>query len=441
MQQVSSPHYLKNGIIDLLVTNGLDDPCFTQMLDYTIKLFETNGLGSDYYGYHNIEHELEVTYVSLISSQWNSLSGFLTKDDMKYLYVAALFHDFDPEKIVDKPHEDAVIRFLRNDKQLLLVLNEARIDIEIIEALILRTTFPWSGKLKETAEKQIEECFKKSIITKNNPEKQKHLREVGHFLSVIDRVSGYVLGDFSRAMELAKKNAHALAWHPEVIVRRSVPYFEDLLNNESEMCERVLRSLPKYMRKIFMDNVLSFIKLREKEIQIKMSYIYDNLRLFPVIEPNYRRNDQNLIKSLFEIFKELPTPLQFKRETFAESIQDSDTILNTLRLGNEQGPIIGFAKGGPLENYTLRNEIKDENYGKNNTVFLEPLAIRQGYWGLRGGREIRLLFTMQGQAKRFKYLTSFALRDVIENRIKRNEAVEFVIKLDPTRWDYYRLTL
>jgi len=178
MQQVSSPHYLKNGIIDLLVTNGLDDPCFTQMLDYTIKLFETNGLGSDYYGYHNIEHELEVTYVALISSQWNSLSGFLTKDDMKYLYVAALFHDFDPEKSVDKPHEDAVMRFLRNDKQLLSGLNEAGIDLEIIEALILRTTFPWSGKLKENAEKQIEECFKKSIITKNNPESEFHWDDI-----------------------------------------------------------------------------------------------------------------------------------------------------------------------------------------------------------------------------------------------------------------------
>ena len=172
-----------------------------------------------------------------------------------------------------------------------------------------------------------------------------------------------------------------------------------------------------------------------------MSEVHDNLRLCPTIEPGITRRDDEFVKSLYEIFQELAVPLQFKKESFAESVKNSSTILNTLRLGNEQGPIIGFAKGGPLENYTLRNEIKDENYGKNNTVFLEPLAIRQGYWGLRGGREIRLLFTMQGQAKRFKYLTSFALRDVIENRIKRNEKVEFVIKLDPTRWDYYRLTL
>ena len=42
-------------------------------------------------------------------------------------------------------------------------------------------------------------------------------------------------------------------------------------------------------------------------------------------------------------------------------------LLNTLRLGNTDGPIIGFAKGGPLENYKFRVEIKDENYGKRNT--------------------------------------------------------------------------
>ena len=45
---------------------------------------------------------------------------------------------------------------------------------------------------------------------------------------------------------------------------------------------------------------------------------------------------------------------------------------------------MGFAKGGPLENYKLREEIRDENYGLNNTIFLEPLALKMGYWGLKG---------------------------------------------------------
>jgi hypothetical protein len=72
---------------------------------------------------------------------------------------------------------------------------------------------------------------------------------------------------------------------------------------------------------------------------------------------------------------------------------------------------------------------------------MEPLAIRMGYWGQSGGREMRLLFNMQAQAKGYKYLTSFALRDVIASRIKRNEPLEFVKQFDPEHWDYYRSTL
>jgi len=64
-----------------------------------------------------------------------------------------------------------------------------------------------------------------------------------------------------------------------------------------------------------------------------------------------------------------------------------------------------------------------------------------GYWGQRGGREIRLLFTMQAQSKKYKYLTSFALREVIQNRIDKNEDIEFVKQFDPERWDYYRVKL
>ena len=65
-----------------------------------------------------------------------------------------------------------------------------------------------------------------------------------------------------------------------------------------------------------------------------------------------------------------------------------------------------------------------------------------GYWGQRGGREIRLLFTMQAQAKGFKYLTSFALRDVISGRIQRGEQIEFTQPLNPEHWwNYYGIRL
>jgi len=441
VQQVSTLPALRNEIISLLVEAGMDDDCYIEMLDYTIELFESQGLGSEYYGYHNINHELEVTYVTLLAAKLDSPSNKITKNDLKHLYTAALFHDFDPQKSVDKPHEEGVLRFISLDKNLRELIKNSNLDIEIVKALILRTTYPWTGNFKENAEKQINECFKKSELTKNDEQKQEHILRLGWFLSIADRVSGYTLGGFTKAMEMAKMNAHALAWHPSLIVRRSVAYFEDLLNNESEMCERVLRSLPKHMRKNFYDNVLSFFKLRQEEIQIQADYLYEHLKIVPIIEKMSTRNDSEFLKKLFAIYEELPKPLQFAKDGFEESIKNPDVILNTLRLGDNKGEIIGFAKGGPLESYKLRPEIKDENYGLYNTVFLEPISLRMGYYGLKGGSEMRHLFTLQAHAKKFKYLTSFALRDVIKKRVKSNENAEFVTMFDPERWDYYRIQL
>jgi hypothetical protein len=441
MQLFANSQTLRNEIINLSTSCGLNEPCFTKMLDYTIKLFETQGLGKDYYGYHNITHELEVTYVSLIVLKWKSILNDIKSEDFKYLFASALFHDFDPQKSVDKPHEDNVIKFLTHDNSVKELLTDAGLDIEVIKALILRTTYPWKGKFKEHAERQIAECFEKSQLTKNNAEMQQYYMRLGWLLSVIDRISGYALGDFTKAMDMAKKNAHALAWPPSFIVKRSVAYFEDLLNDESEMCDTVLRALPKDMRKNFMETVTGFLNLRQHEIKIQSEYIYENLRLVPKIESMKIRDDGEFQRTLIEIYNELPTPLQVDREHFEKTIIDQKTILNTLRVGSSEGQIIGFTKGGPLENYMLRPEIIDENYGKHNTVFLEPIALKMGYWGLQGGSEMRHLFTMQAHSMNYKYLTSFALRDVIQRRIENNEMAEFVTKFDPERWDYYRIEL
>ena len=64
-----------------------------------------------------------------------------------------------------------------------------------------------------------------------------------------------------------------------------------------------------------------------------------------------------------------------------------------------------------------------------------------GYWGLNGGSEMRHVFTSQARSKKFKFLTSFALRQVIKTRIKNNENIQFVKLFNPERWDYYRLRL
>ena len=438
MQQFANTHSMRNEILSQMAQNGLEDDCYVEMLDYTIDLFESQGLGTEYYGYHNINHELEVTYVSLLAINQEKIQ--LTEKDKKYLYVAALFHDFDPEKSVDKPHEKRVIKFISMDKKLQKLLISAKIDLEIIKVLILRTTYPWSGKIKEVAEKEVKQCFERSEIARSNLELQQHIMEMGEYLSIVDRISGYALGDFTKSMEMAKMNAHALAWRPSVIIRSAVAYFEEILNKETSMSKAILKALPKEMRKNFFDTVLSFMRIRQQEVSIQADYAYDNLKLVPTIENQRKQGDQEFIQTLFDIFLELPKPLQFGKENFKESIEDPETIINTLRLNDCNGEIVGFSKGGPLEKYQLREEIRDENFGLKNTIFLEPLALKMGYWGLRGGSEMRHMFILQAHSMKYKYLTSFALRDVIKARIDKEQA-EFVTLFDPERWDYYRVKL
>ena len=153
-----------------------------------------------------------------------------SEEDKKYIFIAALFHDFDPQKSVDKPHEKSVLKFISLDKKLQKLMMDAKIDLEIIKVLILRTTYPWKGEIKEEGELEIKQYFEKSESTKNNQQLQNHIMEMGWYLSVIDRMSGYALGDFKKSMEMAKMNAHALAWRPSLIVRNAVAYFEELLN-------------------------------------------------------------------------------------------------------------------------------------------------------------------------------------------------------------------
>jgi len=129
-----------------------------------------------------------------------------------------------------------------------------------------------------------------------------------------------------------------------------------------------------------------------------------------------------------------------KKENFEKSAKDPKIIICTLRLNDINGEIVGFAKGGALERYKLREEVRDENFGLGNTIFLEPLALKMGYWGLKGGSEMRHMLIMQACSMKYKYLTSFALRDVIKARIDKERA-EFVTQFDPERWDYYRIPI
>ena len=428
---------LKASILEVLRDSGLGEKVYADMLDYTIELFESQGLGTDYYGYHNVVHELETAYATLIAVRGDR-SGMFSGSDIGYMYAAALLHDFEPQKDTDKPLEAGVLEFIGNDKRIRRLVDDAGLDMNVIASLILRTAYPFEGRTRERAEREIGQCHDMAGMDAEG--RIRNIR-MGWFLSILDRVCGYALGPFAKAMEMAKMNAHALGWHPHVIAQRSVSYFERILNEETEMTRLVLGSLPQEMRRCFMSNVLAFFELRRDEIRIQTEHVYENLKLNPFIEKHNTLSDPGFADELEAIYNELPRPLQIAPHTFRETIRDPDFVINTLRLGSSDGKIIGFAKGGPLEKYQLRPEINDENSGSGNTVFLEPIALKTGYWGLGGGSGMRNMFAMQAHSRHYRYLTSFALRDVIQKRINGGEAIEFVTKFNPERWDYYRIEI
>ena len=133
--------------------------------------------------------------------------------------------------------------------------------------------------------------------------------------------------------------------------------------------------------------------------EIKTNKLADFIKKTFSIDTEIRKNifngrDQNIAKKLassrientkkpFEIHTPNIEEVEFEKESFEKSIRDPEIIINTLRLNDKNGEIVGFVKGGALEKYKLREEIRDENYGLENTIFLEPLALKMGYWGQR----------------------------------------------------------
>ncbi|MCH2406433.1 MAG: hypothetical protein MK224_00520, partial [Candidatus Nitrosopelagicus sp.] len=171
ISDISNIAHLKNEVIRLAEKNGFNEPCYKIMLDYTINNLQSSGLGEKYYGYHNIDHLLEIPLGVLLVGDSKQIPN-LSSEDLKYLFVSAIFHDFEPDKIIDKPSEDNVLKNLSSDHIIKNLIAQSGTDFEIIKAIILRTAYPWSGKLKENGEKSMQKCFERSEITKNNPEKQ-----------------------------------------------------------------------------------------------------------------------------------------------------------------------------------------------------------------------------------------------------------------------------
>ena len=120
---------------------------------------------------------------------------------------------------------------------------------------------------------------------------------------------------------------------------------------------------------------------------------------------------------------------------------DDLAVLVTLRINASDGKIIGYAKGGPLEQYQLRPGTADINYGLKNTAYLEGMSVTEGFWGGTAGHFLRIKFLNEAMNSGYKFVTGYAHRDVILQRKKKMEMIEIVHKYDPDKLDYYRIDL
>ena len=433
---------LKNRIIQVGNSLGISTKWLDKTMEHAITEFSINGLGVDYYGYHNIKHELEATYFTLLAvfgQKNNNRSNIFDLMDVKYLFTSALYHDFDPLKRFEKPNEDAVESYIRNDKKIKESIDEAGLDIDIVIAIIHRTAYPFQDEIAEHAIARMNQLFTDAGIPNNDTKKRKHYEDLGWFLSVSERVAGYALDGFEHALELARRNAHGLGWHPSRINKESVKFFS-LLNKEKEMLDFVLGGISEKYKENFQNNIEKFKELFLREIEIRNAVRKGEINLLFISED--KNINQITLSEILSLYKELNNPIEINNEKkFARSTKHSKTILVTLRLNEINGTVIGFAKGGPLEYYKLRRGTVEENFGQKNTIFLERINIKTGYWGESGGHNLRMKFLTEAKRNGYKYVTGYVHRDVLIRRINNGEPIKIIQKYDPDKLDYYRLSL
>ncbi|HKU83931.1 MAG TPA: hypothetical protein VJP58_07805 [Candidatus Nitrosocosmicus sp.] len=432
---------LKNKIIEVGKSFGFEERWIKDILRHTISEFSKKGLGTDYYGYHNIQHELEAVYFTLLSIYGiNKMENLrISHEETTYLFVAALFHDYDPLKEFDKPNEDSVEFFIRNDPKITEFIANANLNIDLVMILIHRTAYPFKGEIEKYANKKIDELFDEAGISKYDIGARERYRSLGWFLSVSERIAGYALGNYEHARDIARRNAHALGWHPSVINKNSVKYFDNLMIEEKEMFDYIMSNIPTEYRKNFYDNVAYFKESWNRELGLKDSK--RGTKLIFVTEGQGSKVEENTINALLDINSRVSTLMRQSEDYFRKTIADELSILVTLRMNSHTGDIIGYAKGGPLENYELRPGTVDLNKGSRNTAYLEGVSILEGYWGGTGGHYLRIKFLGEAIKNKYSYVTGYAHRDVISQRKQKSEIIEIVQKYDPDKLDYYRIDL
>ncbi|TLX86485.1 MAG: hypothetical protein E6L01_03860 [Thaumarchaeota archaeon] len=355
--------------------------------------------------------------------------------------------------------------FIRNDQKLAKLIDSFEIDLNMVIALIHRTTYPFMGAQKEHALKRIHELFSLAGMDEEDTNTRKHYEKLGLFLSICDRIAGYCLGDFNYAKELARRNARGIGWHSRVINEKSVEYFTALKQrDDKDTFEMVIQSLPPAYRKNFFDNVQDFREAWEKELEIKASLRKNEVSFVTVVENimnDRNKMNEHIIDTIMKIRQEYCSPTNFDDREFRKSLYDPSTILITLRINSKEGEIVGYVKGGPLEKHkpkrggydeslgkkntthmeSLRRGTYDENLGKMNTVFMEWMAIKTGYLGVMGGHMLRSEFLKEAKIRGYTYATSYYQRELIIHRKIKGEPIEIVQQYDAAMIDYYRIDL
>jgi HD domain len=261
---------LVDKIIELAFDMSISEKEAKKLINHVVSEFSKKRIDGDYTGYHGITHELEVTYFTLLAAEFHFEQKELSQNDIKTLFVSALLHDYDPLKEFEKPHNDNVESFVRNDKELAKLIVPFEIDLNIVLALIHRTTYPFSGKQKEHALIRMQQQFSLAGIHNDDTVTRNHYEQLGRFLSICDRIAGYSLGDFKYAMELARRNAIGMGLPTSLINEQFVKYFTTL-NEEKQMLDYVLKGISDDYRKNLFNNVAEFRLAWENEVRLKAS--------------------------------------------------------------------------------------------------------------------------------------------------------------------------
>ena len=200
------------------------------------------------------------------------------------------------------------------------------------------------------------DLFTRAGITDNDSGTRTHYYELGWFLSVCNRIAGYSLGNFEYSKELARLNAHVMGWHPSVINENFVYYFT-ALKEEKSMLKPVIQAIPENFRKNFHDNVAGFRQTWDNEVQIRAMLRQKKMNLVIQVEKTGEVIDANLINSIMKMYKEIHAPIPPNEVDFKKSLCAKETILITLRINEQDGTIVGYVNGGPLEEYQTQDAV------------------------------------------------------------------------------------